>query len=426
MTNPHGIPDLPGFDSTAAFLREGYGFVAGRCDALQTDAFRTRLMLRPVTCIKGAEAVRAFYHPGRMTRRGAMPRQVVALLQDKGSVQTLDGAAHRVRKTMFMDLMTPGRLDSARRIFAEEWNSTARSWQGCEIALREAVDGVMTRTALRWCGIDPAGEDVAARTVELSAMFSAAGSLGPGYLRARWLRARSERWARGVVAAARQRTDADADAANPRDDDVVGLLATHRDVDGSKMSAAAAAVELLNLLRPIVAVGRYVVFAAHALHVRRVAVQDVASNEEGNRAIGEEIRRFYPFFPVIGGRVLSAFDWHGARFDVGDWVLLDLYGTNRDPVAWPEPDSFRPERHLGRGGCPVALVPQGGGDYLEGHRCPGEPLTVALLTEAVARLRALEWTLPQQDLTLPPNEFPPLPRGGMMISVAPSRPGASC
>ena len=421
MTNSRGIPDLPGFDSTAAFLREGYGFVAGRCDALQTDAFRTRLMLRPVTCIKGAEAVRAFYHPGRMTRRGAMPRLVVALLQDKGSVQTLDGAAHRIRKTMFMDIMTAGRLDSARRILAEEWDSAARTWQGCEIALREAVDGVMTRTALRWCGIDPAGEDVAARTAELSAMFSAAGSLGPDYLRARWLRARSERWARGLITAARRRT-----AGNPRDQDVIGLLATHRDLDGSKMSEAAAAVELLNLLRPIVAVGRYVVFAAHALHTHREAVQDVASHDRGNRAIGDEVRRFYPFFPVIGGRVLSAFDWHGARFDAGDWVLLDLYGTNRDADAWPEPESFRPERHIVAGGCPVALVPQGGGDYLEGHRCPGEPLTVALLTEAVARLRALDWTVPQQDLTLPCNAFPPLPRGGMRIRVSPARPGDTC
>ncbi len=35
------FPTRPGFDSTLAFLREGYGFVGRTCDTLGSDAFRT-------------------------------------------------------------------------------------------------------------------------------------------------------------------------------------------------------------------------------------------------------------------------------------------------------------------------------------------------------------------------------------------------
>ncbi|MSU91568.1 cytochrome P450 [Rhodobacteraceae bacterium 2CG4] len=373
------------------------------------------MMLRPVTCLCGAEAAREFYRPGRMTRRGAMPATVVALLQDKGSVQALDGAAHRVRKAMFLDLMTARRLDAARRIFAGEWTAAADGWQGRTVALRDAVDDIMTRTALRWCGIAAPDREVAARRAELSAMVGAAGSIGPAHLRARLLRERSERWARGVIRHARQAGAVGATA----DAGVVARLALHVDADGSRMTEAAAAVELLNILRPILAAGRYVVFAAHALHVHRETIPFAAPDAEAmHRAFAQEVRRLYPFFPVIGGRVLQPFDWRGAHFDAGDWLLLDLYGTNRDPATWPAPETFRPERHLGADAAPEALVPQGGGDPVDGHRCPGEDLTVALTTEAIARLRTMTWQVPEQDLSLPRNRFPPWPRDGMRISVA--------
>merc|ERR1711938_249537 len=103
-----------------------------------------------------------------MTRRGAMPSTVVALLQDKGSVQTLDGHAHRVRKEMFLDMMDAMRLDEARRLFREEWRAAVSGWQGREIVLDEELDVMMTRLAMRWCGIDPAPQDVERRATELA------------------------------------------------------------------------------------------------------------------------------------------------------------------------------------------------------------------------------------------------------------------
>ncbi len=404
-----GFPVLRGPDSTLAFLREGYGFVGRRCDALGTDGFRTRIMLKRVTCLRGAEAVREFYRPGRMTRRGAMPSSVVALLQDKGSVQQLDGDAHRIRKAMFLDLMTPDRLETAREIFAEEWEVARRRWRGRTVALAESLDILLTRVALRWCGIPLDGTDVAARAKELGAIFRRAGSVGPAYLKARWLRARSEHWAQQVISWA---------AAEEDGGGALGRLVRHRDVDGRVLGDKVAAVELLNLLRPIVAVGVYITFAAHALHVHRERLAGVIGDGEPERLapVAEEVRRLYPFFPMIGGRVLHPFDWRGTRFQTGDWLLLDLYGTNRHPADWPASDRFDPTRYARESAG--ALVPQGGGQYLENHRCPGERLTQVLLTEAIAQLVRMDYSVPEQDLEIPLDRFPPKPRDGMRIAVA--------
>ncbi len=412
LDRTEATPDLPGFDSTMAFLRDGYDFVGRRCSELGADGFRTRLMLKPVTFLRGADAARAFYQPGRMTRRGAMPASVVALLQDKGSVQTLDREEHRVRKSMFLDLMTEAALDDARAIYAEEWHAASEGWHGSTIALRDELRDIMTRSALRWCGIRPEEEDVPARAEELATMIGAAGSVGPRYLRARTLRARSERWACQLIEKAREDG---ADQSSP-----VARVASHHDADGDLITVPEGAVELINLLRPIVAVGRYIVFLAHALHVHREEIARLGdAGPDKDKAICEEVRRLYPFFPLIGGRVMEPFDWRGRHFDADDWVLLDLYGTNRDPAAWDSPEEFRPERHVEPHETD-AMVPQGGGDYLQNHRCPGEWLTVALMAQALPLLRALNYSVPDQDLRIPHDEFPPWPRDGMRITVGPS------
>jgi fatty-acid peroxygenase len=78
------IPRDPAPDASVAFLREGFEFVGNRCRRLGADAFATRLFLRPVVCMRGAEAARTFYER-RLTRRGAMPVTALTLLQDRGS-----------------------------------------------------------------------------------------------------------------------------------------------------------------------------------------------------------------------------------------------------------------------------------------------------------------------------------------------------
>ena len=104
------IPREPTADGALSLLREGYEFIGNRCRRYGTDVFETRLLLQPAVCMQGAEAASVFYEPGRFTRKRALPLPVLTLLQDLGSVQVLDDAAHRHRKQMFMGLMAPEAL----------------------------------------------------------------------------------------------------------------------------------------------------------------------------------------------------------------------------------------------------------------------------------------------------------------------------
>ena len=401
------IPRLPGPDGSLRFLRDGYRFVSRGADAVGADAFRTRLAGRPVTCIRGREAARLFYEGDRFGRAGAMPVSVMHLLQDEGSVQAMSGLGHHVRKAMFVGMMLPAGIERVRRAFDDEWRAGVARWSRVpEVRLHDELVEVLMRTACRWVGIPVADDEVRRIGGDVADMVERAASIGPVNWAARTRRLRAERWARDVVRRARDGRLPVA-AGSPLQD-----VVTHVDADGSPLTTEAAAVELLNLVRPTVAVARFIDFALHALHAHpRWARAFAAGDESDLRGFVQEVRRFYPFFPVIAGTVQRPFDGLGGSFAPGDWVMLDLFGTNRDPRLWHDPESFDPARFRDWGGDPNTLIPQGGGDAATGHRCPGEDITIALVEEAV-RLATREtgMVLPPQDLRIPLRRFPALPR----------------
>lgn len=96
--------------------------------------------------------------------------------------------------------------------------------------------------------------------------------------------------------------------------------------------------------------------------------------------------------------------------------MLDLYGTNHDERIWEAPDKFRPERFRRWHGGAFDLIPRGGGDYYQNHRCPGEPAAVALMKAALIFLAGgLDYAVPPQDLELDYARLPALPRSRFVI-----------
>ena len=142
------------------------------------------------------------------------------------------------------------------------------------------------------------------------------------------------------------------------------MVAWHREPTGELLSSRVGAVELLDVLRPTVAVSVFITFAALALHQYPECRQKLAAGEGGYADIfTQEVRRFYPFFPSVVARVRRDFEWSGYRFRSGTRFMLDLHGTtNHDPRLWEAPDEFRPERFRKRPPCPFDFIPQGGGD----------------------------------------------------------------
>ena len=411
----HGVPRTKEFDSTLRLLSEGYPFIGRRCAALGSDIFATRLMGRPAICVSGPEAARMFWQPGRFTRRGALPPATPALLQDPGGAHALEGEDHRHRKAMMMSLQTSG--DRARMVaMAEEtWRGRAARWPALRrVRLFGEAERVLCAAACRWAGIPDGAADLTRLTEEFSATMDGAGNALARRLRGLLLLRRSGRWARELVEAVR------AGKMAPPPDSPLAVIARHRDRDEQALPAQVAAIELLNLLRPTVAVARYIVFGALAMHEYPEWRARIADGDDATLTMfAQEVRRFYPFSPAVGGRVSEAFDWRGLRFEEGTWVLFDLYGTNHDPALWPEPGRFRPERFAGWQSNGFDLVAQGAGDYLTGHRCPGEAMTLELVKSALHLLAAeVVYAVPRQDLSVDLARVPALPASGLVLDVA--------
>jgi len=177
-------------------------------------------------------------------------------------------------------------------------------------------------------------------------------------------------------------------------------------------------VELLNVIRPDVAVCWFVAFAAHALNRWPHWRDRLAQGDKGFAvAFAHEVRRFYPFAPFVGGLARRELSYQGHRIPEGSMVLLDVYGQNHDPSLWQNPYAFSPERFEAHPPGADDLIPQGGGDPATGHRCPGEPVVVALLADLSVRLARLDYTVPPQDMSVPIGRIPTRPRSGVKISV---------
>ena len=406
------MPRDQGLDSTLALARDGYEFVLKRSRRHGSDVFRTRLMLQPFICMIGEEAARVFYDTERFMRKGAAPRRVKATLFGFGGVQGLDDAAHRHRKTMFLSLMTPEGIRRLAELAEEQWRAYAARWETSDrVVLHAQVRDILCRAVSAWAGVPLEESEVVRRTHDLGELIDSPAAVGPKHWEGRRARKRAERWIGGLVERVRAGTLPVAEGS------ALHTVATHRDVAGELLDTRLAAVEVLNVLRPTVAVARYVTFTAVALHEHPEYRQRLRAGEDDLlEPFVQEVRRFYPFFPFVGARVRKEFEWRGYRFHAGTKVLLDLYGTNHDSRSWASPGEFRPERFRKWDGSAFDFIPQGGGDHHVNHRCPGEWVTIELMKQALRFLaREIEYEVPEQDLRISLRRIPALPESGFVI-----------
>ncbi|MGQ5259739.1 cytochrome P450 [Micromonospora sp. ZYX-F-536] len=394
----------------------GYAWLPDRLRRAGADVLRTRLLGLPTVALHGPEAARFFYDERHVRRQGAIPGPVRSTLFGHHAVHTLDGTAHRVRKALFVGLLVNGGIDGLVERVGRAWQAASQDWPGRgRVVLFDETSRVLTRAVCDWTGIPLTPAEVPALAADLVAMVDGFGSVGRRHLRARRARTRRENWLATLIDRVRR-----GEATVP-EGSAVAAVAGHRDADGAPLDACTAAVELLNIIRPTVAVSWFVAFGGHALHRWPAHGDQLRAADPGfAEAYAHEVRRFYPFAPFVGGRAVTGLEWGGVRIPAGAIVLLDLYGQNHDPRLWPEPYRFRPERFVGREIGPFELVPQGGGDPRTGHRCPGEQITVALLRDLVVRLARLEYTVPEQDLRIPLHRIPTRPVDGLLIEVGPT------
>ena len=399
-------------DSTITLLRDPYRHILSCCRKLGTQGFRTRLLGQEAVCLTGAEAARLVYDQQKFLRDGAVPGVIRSVLFGEGGVQGLDNAAHHHRKSMFLKLMGPDSdLDQVVALFETEFRRAAGDWQG-EIDVFEAMKRILTRVAYEWADLplDPDSEkDTADRLADL---FLHAGPEPAGQIKARHSRHHLEREiARCVEQLRKGELEGDPDKA-------LSVVGRWRDQDRDLLSADVAAVELLNVVRPTVAIAVYLVFVAHALAKHQSAVAPLQDDEGWSRAFVQEVRRTYPFFPATAAIAREDIVWQGETIRAGCRVILDIYGTNRDARYWDDPDTFSPARFLGAEKDPYAFIPQGAGDHSVTHRCPGEWLTIGIMERCTEILQEdLRWRLSDPEIDLHFSALPPLPKKALKISV---------
>ncbi|MDQ8188429.1 cytochrome P450 [Pelagicoccus sp. SDUM812002] len=406
---PHG--GLP--ESTLPFLMDPYGFIPRVCRSKQTDLFETRIQFEKTICMSGTEAAEVFYDTSRFSRANAAPSRIQKTLFGEGGVQGLDGDAHLRRKSMFLELVEPDRVRHLSEIFERHWELMLDDWESRgRLCLYDEMRCLLTRAVCEWAGVPLSEEEEPKLIEDLTSLFADAGSVGPRHWKSRRARRRTERWAGELLQKVRNEAlEAPAGSA-------LLAIAQHRDENGKQLDLHVASVELLNVLRPTVAVSVYIAFAAVALNKYPVTRDKLIERREGyDRAFAQEVRRYYPFFPVVAARVSETFEWKGYTFPEGRLVVLDLYGTNHDPKDWDRPDAFLPERFPGASMCPFHFIPQGGGDPLRNHRCPGEGVAIELIQVAARFLTLrLDYTLPSQDLSVDRKRLPALPKSKVILS----------
>lgn len=410
MTNT--VPKEEGLDHSLSLLREGYLYILNRRQSFQSDIFETRLLGKKAICMGGKEAAAVFYDNSKFKREGVAPNRVAETLFGKKGVQTLDGDAHKHRKQMFMSLMSRERLQKLNELHAKQWEHALNKWQQMEeIELYEETLEIMCRTACEWAGVPVEEEEIKKLADDLRAMFESATAVGPAHWAGRHARNRVEKWVGELIDEVRD------GKLSPKEGTALHEFSWHRDLEGNLLETKVAAVEVINILRPIVAISVYINFSALAVHHYPEEREKLKSGD-GKLAqmFVQEVRRFYPFFPFAAAEVKEAFTWNDYTFEEGTLTLLDLYGTNHDPAIWENPEIFQPSRFENWDDSPFSFLPQGGGDHYLGHRCAGEWVTIEVMKVSLDFLvNRMTYDLPEQDLSYSKVSIPSLPNSKVII-----------
>jgi fatty-acid peroxygenase len=403
---------MPWRDRTLSMALKGYPFglevTSGR------QAAETVLLLRRTVVALGPEMARAFYAPGAFQRRGAMPLRVKATLTGLGAIQGLDGEQHRQRKAFFLALLGEQGVRQFMDIFISDWNEERQHWREAgSVTLHDEIPKVLARSACKWVGVPQDWLDAEDATGLLRDLYESPARVGYGHWQGLTSRMRLEKRLAALVRDIRGE-EITVDARSP-----LFSWSMYRE-NGYWLPARVTAVEILNLLRPIVAIERYLLFVTHAL-VSHPEWRERLANQDPQDVLHfvDEVRRLYPFFPGVLGRATSETTMAGVPVMEGDRVMLDLYGSGHDPNTWESPETFDPDRFVRQPVDQFNLIPQGGGDAAATHRCAGEALTVAVMGFVAGNLASdPSWhATDERDMVIQLNEIPPMPKAGMVVGI---------
>ena len=127
----------------------------------------------------------------------------------------------------------------------------------------------------------------------------------------------------------------------------------------------------------------------------------------------KESQRVYPILPLVGRLLHEPLQIGGQDLPTGVVVAPCIYLTHHNPDIWPDPDTFDPDRFLGKRVSPYDFFPFGGGI----RHCIGAAFALyemkIVLTQVLSRasLRAASWRrvrLVRRGITFAPSRGMPV------------------
>jgi cytochrome P450 len=138
----------------------------------------------------------------------------------------------------------------------------------------------------------------------------------------------------------------------------------------------------------------------------------------------QELLRLRPSVPqIILRQVMKPVEIGGVRYEPGMLLWASAYLLHRDPVLYPDPYAFRPERFLGAKPGIYTWIPYGGGRI----RCLG-PSVAELEMKAVLREVLTRYVLDRADPRpekVRTHLITPLPANGTRVILRPRTPQTS-
>lgn len=406
------VPHIDRLDCSLDLYREGYLFIKNKMEQLHTDIFTANLLGQKVICISGREAAELFYNPELFQRYGAAPKHVQKTLFGENTIQSMDGQEHLARKKVFLSLTSEDNEKKLGEQLQHALSECIDVWETKDqINIFNEAKSILCKAACRWAGVPLNESEISSRAEDFSAMVDGFGGIGPRYFNGKIARGKTEDWIGNLI------DDVRSGSLNPEFNSGLLVMATLKDTNGALVSTGMAAKELINLIRPILAVSTYIAFAALALHEYPEWKLRLKKDENSIELFIQEVRRFYPFTPFLGARIKKDFSWKQCEFSKGTLVILDVYGINHDQRLWDNPNHFDPERFQNRSADPFDFIPQGGGDPSAGHRCPGEGfVAIVLKTFLKFLVNDIRYEVPAQDYSFGLDRIPARPESGFIIN----------
>jgi cytochrome P450 len=133
---------------------------------------------------------------------------------------------------------------------------------------------------------------------------------------------------------------------------------------------------------------------AHNPVVQNRLIEEIDAGTEGSEylvATVQEVLRHRPVFLFAIPRVVAEpIEIDGRTYRPPVQLLGCIYLMHHDPVLYPDPHEFRPERFLGAPPQPRTWLPWGGGS----KRCPGHHLAVMEMQAVLQAVLATRTILP--------------------------------